>query len=70
VRFLESERVRVARVRINRNGQLHEIPDCWIEVSPALGALAIWFSSEEDGAALTVPLLDAQIEWAALDPGR
>jgi hypothetical protein len=68
VRYSYSDRVRVSRVKIRRDGNQHEIPGCWIGVDPENGAVQIWLSPEAAPPLVVVPLRDAEIEWLEMEP--
>lgn len=60
------ERVRVSRVRVNRNGKTQDFRDCWITVNSER-QLGIWLDARAPLPSLTVPLVDAMIDWEGRD---
>lgn len=60
------ERVRVARVRVERN-EAREISGCWISVSRDERVVRIWESPSSDAPLMVASLEDVVIEWSWLD---
>ena len=60
------ERVRVARVRVERN-ETREISGCWISVSRDERVVRIWESPSSDAPLMVASLEDVVIEWSWLD---
>lgn len=63
MRFNVRDRVRVSRVHVYYQGRVEEIERCWISVNPDHKQIGIWTDPSEVDPVLTVPLVDAMIEW-------
>lgn len=60
--FNALDRVRVPRVRVNKNGRTQDFRDVWITVNSER-QLGIWLDPRAPAPALSVPLVDATIDW-------
>ena len=68
MRFADDDRVRVARVIIERGGILEEIRSCWVSITPARNRIGIWLSPAQDQPTMLLSLDQVIIEWQNLDP--
>jgi hypothetical protein len=63
MQFSDDDLVRVERVRIDREGRVEEIAECWISLSPGRDLLGIWLARRDGQPDISVPLADADIVW-------
>jgi hypothetical protein len=67
VRLAKRDLVKVASVRIDREGKSYQIARCWVYVASGSEAVEIWLSPDQDAPQLRIPLSEVTIEWPDLE---
>jgi len=69
MRASDDDRVRVARVRVEReDGIHHEIPGCWISVNPLKNRVGVWLAQDDPAPLMVLSLEQVAIEWREVEP--